>query len=516
MPPEVIAGRYRVEREVGRGGMGQVWLCRDELLGRLVAVKQVGHPPGESAPDLARAMREARSSAPLSHPNVVSIFDAIDEGDRIWLVMEYVPGRTLAQLTAQEGRLTPERAARIGAQVADGLAAAHSRGTVHRDVKPGNILVTDKDGAKISDFGISRTTGDPTLTHSGLMSGTPAYFSPQLARGEEPTPADDVWALGATLYAAVEGRTPYPEQRNAIAMLTQIVSGTPPRPERAGFLDEPLGRMLDPNPESRWSMADVAHALRRLAEEHDTSGTREATKIASPVVAAAGAPESTPEPTPTPTSTFAAPAEATPARGTPAADAAPPRSRRGGLLALAVLLLAAVALGGYLLLGNVGDDAEPQANRESSSSDASPSDDATPEGDPTPEEPTAEPTDDNSTPTETPTSEDSVDEPSPQPVARGGRGKFVEEYYSVLPDDPESGYSLLSPDYQSSTSFEDYEAFWSTIDSVTVEGTRPAGSDAVDVALVYTTDGGTQREVRRIFVERGGDGYLISSDQIVG
>ena len=102
MPPEIIAGRYRVEREVGRGGMGSVWLCRDELLGRLVAVKQVGHLPGESAPDLARAMREARSSAPLNHPNVVSIYDAIEEGDHIWLVMEYVPGRTLAELMSQD------------------------------------------------------------------------------------------------------------------------------------------------------------------------------------------------------------------------------------------------------------------------------------------------------------------------------------------------------------------------------------------------------------------------------
>ena len=258
MPPEIIAGRYRVEREVGRGGMGSVWLCRDELLGRLVAVKQVGHLPGESAPDLARAMREARSSAPLNHPNVVSIYDAIEEGDHIWLVMEYVPGRTLAQLMSQDGRLTPERAASIGAQVADGLAAAHDRGTVHRDVKPGNILVTEDDSAKIADFGISRTTGDPTLTQSGLMSGTPAYFSPQLARGEEPTPADDVWAMGATLYAAVEGRPPYPEQRNAIAMLSQIVSGHPAAPRARGLPLRP-----DPPDARPGSDLAVVHGRRR-------------------------------------------------------------------------------------------------------------------------------------------------------------------------------------------------------------------------------------------------------------
>jgi serine/threonine protein kinase len=500
MPPEIIAGRYRVEREVGRGGMGSVWLCRDELLGRLVAVKQVGHLPGESAPDLARAMREARSSAPLNHPNVVSIYDAIEEGDHIWLVMEYVPGRTLAQLMSQDGRLTPERAAGIGAQVADGLAAAHDRGTVHRDVKPGNILVTEDDSAKIADFGISRTTGDPTLTQSGLMSGTPAYFSPQLARGEEPTPADDVWALGATLYAAVEGRPPYPEQRNAIAMLTQIVSATPPHPEHARFLSDPIRRMLDPDPTSRWSMADVAHALHRLHEEHDTSGTREATAIAAarrPTAPVASDPVSDLAPT-------------TPA--TPVTH--PPRRRRTGLLALAVLLLAAIALGGSLLMDGNGD-ADPQA-RSSSTPSAKPSDDGSTAGDaPTSEGSDDEPSDEASTPAEEATPEESV-EPSSQPVAGGSKARFVEGYYGVLPDDTETGWSMLTPDYQAETSRDTYEGFWSGIDAVTVEDTRPAGSDAVDVTLTYTSGGGTQSEVRRVFLERGDDGFLISGSEIVG
>src|SRR5688500_6955682 len=160
MALERIAGRYRVERAAGRGGMGTVWLCTDEVLGRQVAVKQVGTLPGETTLDLARAMREARSSAALNHRNVVSVYDAVEEGDHIWLVMEYVQGRTLAELVAEEGALSPEQVARIGAQVADGLAAAHARGTIHRDVKPGNILVGDDGTAKISDFGIARTTGD--------------------------------------------------------------------------------------------------------------------------------------------------------------------------------------------------------------------------------------------------------------------------------------------------------------------------------------------------------------------
>src|SRR4029078_13263178 len=127
--PVVIAGRYRVEREVGRGGMGSVWLCRDERLGRAVAVKQGGGLPGESSMHLARALREARHSAALNHPNVVAIFDAIEDGDQVWLVMEYVPSRTLDEIVREEGPLEPRRAAGIGADVADGLAAAHALGT---------------------------------------------------------------------------------------------------------------------------------------------------------------------------------------------------------------------------------------------------------------------------------------------------------------------------------------------------------------------------------------------------
>ena len=223
--------------------MGMVWLCRDERLDRDVAVKQVGGLPGESSMHFARALREARHSAALNHPHVVAIFDAIEEGNAVWLIMEYVPSRTLSQIIRADGPMPPARAARIGAQVADGLAAAHARGTIHRDVKPSNILVGEADLAKISDFGIARAIDEEQLTRSGLVTGTPSYFSPEQARGEEPTPASDVWALGATLYAAVEGRPLYPEQSNAIAMLRVIAEASPPRPERAG----PLGPALDPD-----------------------------------------------------------------------------------------------------------------------------------------------------------------------------------------------------------------------------------------------------------------------------
>ena len=201
MQPDVIGGRYRVGSAIGQGGMGTVWLCRDETLHRDVAVKQVGMMPGESVTDSARALREARSSAALSHRNVVTVFDVIEQDSAVWLVMEHVPSRSLYDIVQQDGPLPPAVVADIGAQVADGLAAAHAAGTMHRDVKPGNVLVREDGVAKISDFGIARNAGDPALTASGFLTGTPSYFSPELARGAAPSPAADVWALGATLYA---------------------------------------------------------------------------------------------------------------------------------------------------------------------------------------------------------------------------------------------------------------------------------------------------------------------------
>ncbi len=166
--------------------------------------------------------------------------------------------------------------------MADGLAAAHARGTIHRDVKPGNILLAEDGTAKISDFGISRTAGDDQLTSSGIVMGTPTYFAPELARGEEPTPAADVWALGATLFAAVEGRPLYPDQPNALAMLGEIARSDPPRPQRAGILTEPIVRSLDRDPRSRWSMEDLAHVLHRLDDKHARGRTQTVTAAPRP------------------------------------------------------------------------------------------------------------------------------------------------------------------------------------------------------------------------------------------
>ncbi|WP_122262363.1 serine/threonine-protein kinase [Ornithinimicrobium cerasi] len=273
--PTLVAGRYRIERTLGRGGGGIVWLARDENLGREVALKKVS---GETDTEilLTRGMREARTSAALAHDHVVRVYDAFEHEGSPWIVMEYVPGPSLADLIDGGTVLPPERVATIGAQVATALAAAHGAGVLHRDVKPGNVLLTDETGthAKLTDFGIARAEGDHQLTRTGLVSGTAAYFSPEMAQGEDPTQASDVWALGATLYAAVEGRRPFPDAPNAVAQLHTIVREAPAEPRLAGPLTPVLAGMLHGDPQQRWSAERAAAALRTIAGGGETAEGR--------------------------------------------------------------------------------------------------------------------------------------------------------------------------------------------------------------------------------------------------
>jgi serine/threonine protein kinase len=515
MQPKTIAGRYVVERAVGHGGMGTVWLCRDEVLGRDVAVKEVGSMPGTSKSDLARALREARNSAALNHGNVVSVYDAVEDGDHNWLVMEYVPSRNLSEIIAQDGPLPPERVAWIGAQAADGLAAAHARGTMHRDVKPGNILVTEDDHVKITDFGIARTHGDTQLTVSGVVTGTPAYFAPELAKGNDPTVAGDVWALGATLYTAVEGRLPYPDQSNAIALLTQIASEPPPVPERAAFLTEAIQRMMDPDPSTRWSMTDVAHTLHRLHDRHGSRGGGPSTvSLTSPLVAAddtdtapgdegaaevddGPATEATPPPEPEPD-----PAPLPPSRAvTPEPQPLPPSeheeprdpSRRRTAWVAAALILVLAGVGAVWLIDR--DEGTPRANDGGSS--ATPSEG---QGDA------------NSGDASSGDSSGGQDGSGPASDAPG----FVEDYYAHLPSDTQSGWKLLSPAMQDEVGgYDAYAGFWGTISEVRVDGTSETKKRVVDVELTYTSDGGTETETRRLTLKKKGKTFQIVGDEVV-
>lgn len=260
----MIGGRYRPGRVIGRGGMGEVFLAEDTLLDREVAIKHIVETDEDHTTATQRLLREARSAARIHHPNVVAVHDLVVEGNDAYIVMEYVAAENLARVL-RRGPIGPERAAHIGAQVADALAAAHRLGIVHRDVKPSNILLDGDDHAKLTDFGVARTAGDTGLTRTGHMIGSIAYMPPEIARGTTATPASDLFSLGATLFAAVEGHSPFAgndDSSTSVAMLVRLVTETAPPATKAGPLTDVIARLLSPDPDSRPDAAEAAAELR--------------------------------------------------------------------------------------------------------------------------------------------------------------------------------------------------------------------------------------------------------------
>ena len=249
--------------------MGVVWQARDELLGRDVAVKEIIWPAHMDAAewDLARqrAQREAQMAARLSHPNVVGIYDVVDEDDRPWIIMELVPFRSLRDRVQADGPLTPAQAAQVGLGILAALRAAHKVGVLHRDVKPANVLLAPEGRVVLTDFGIARATDSPVLTGTGVLVGSPSYISPERARGSRAGAPADLWALGACLYAAVEGRPPF-NREGALASLTAVVTEEPDPPVHAGPLWPVISGLLRKDPGERLSAAQVEEMLQHLAE----------------------------------------------------------------------------------------------------------------------------------------------------------------------------------------------------------------------------------------------------------
>jgi hypothetical protein len=251
----VIAGRYRLEAPIGRGAMGVVWRARDLLLDRDVAVKEVHIAETltdeERANAYERTLREAKTAARLNHPGVVTVYDVAEDQGRPWIVMQLVSAQSLDQVLATSGPLSPRRAAEMGRQLLSALSVAHAAGVMHRDVKPSNVLLGRDDRAVLTDFGIATFQGDPRLTQTGMVMGSPGFTAPERIRGEDATPASDLWSLGATLFAAVEGHGPYERLGGAITTMSAIINEDAPAAATAGALGPVIAALLRRDPADR-------------------------------------------------------------------------------------------------------------------------------------------------------------------------------------------------------------------------------------------------------------------------
>ncbi|WP_241901668.1 serine/threonine-protein kinase [Nocardioides houyundeii] len=473
-----MAGRYVLEREIARGGMGAVWLGRDTVLDRVVALKRVGMVPGGSTPDLARAEREARLAAALSHPHVVAVFDLVADGPEHWLVMEYVPGASLAEVIRRDGPLPAERAAALLAQTADALTAAHGVGIVHRDVKPSNILVTAQDEAKLTDFGIARAEADASLTQTGLVTGSPAYLSPEVASGSSATPASDVWALGATLFHALAGRPPYDASDNVLGAMYQIVHETPPRLPDAGWLGPLLEHTMATDPADRWSMTQVRDFLHDGEQRAVPGPTRTLPAVA-------------PQPAPSPGSgsgyTTAVPPVTS---GTTAPRA---RSRWPVLAAFVALLAVGVLAFSVGLLSSAEEDQDPPSAQTTGA----------PEASPVTGSPSAS------------TSPSASATPASSAEVAQEMESFVADYLSTVTQDPKTSWQQLTPEFQkASGGFGQYKNFWRTVAAATVSQVQadPESSTVTYTVTYDMVDGGQRTDNPTLKLLREGSGYKILSE----
>jgi len=530
----LLAGRYRLVDLVGSGGMGAVWEAWDERLDRRVALKQLHPQPQLSDADAERstrrAMREARITARLHHPNAVPIFDVVEHEGRPCLIMQFLPSRPLSTVLREDGPMRPADVARIGAQVASALAAAHDLGIVHRDVKPGNVLIIDDGRAMLSDFGISHALGDDALTTTGVVHGTPAYLAPEVARGADSSFASDVYSLGGTLYAAVEGRPPFGTEQNSMALLHRIASGEIVPPSRSGALAPELLRMLSPEPSDRPSMPEVARVLDGMALS-TADEPPAASEDPAPARPRAGVVTSrmTPETLPV---TVSVP--------TPAAMPGV-RSRRHRRLRtvapalLVVTVLLAIAVGIAALVNGLNGHLPTAADRAGATTTPDPSGTATRPAAAVPSTKTAAASP-SSTPTATaspstaspstarpttarpttarpttarPTSAPPTTAPrttappstppasTPGPSSNTQLASAVTSYYALLPLSTDAGWSRLTASYQSgrARSRQSYDRFWGAVRRVSVSAASGESPNRAQATITYVfADGRTVRE----------------------
>ncbi|MFI6905261.1 serine/threonine-protein kinase [Nonomuraea sp. NPDC050394] len=265
---QLVARRYQLLRELGRGGMGVVWEGRDTLLNRQIAIKEVllpdGVPPADRERQLLRTAREARTAARLNHPSVVAIYDVVEEDGRPWIIMEMLRARSIEEIVATTGALPIPQAAEVGRQVLSALRAAHELGILHRDVKPSNILLDDDGRAVLTDFGIATAEGDSSLTSTGMVTGSPSFLAPERVRAAEAGPASDLWSLGATLFAALTGRSPF-ERGEPMATLTALLNEEPDYRRIPPAMHPVLRGLLRKEPHERLGPEEAEQLLAGLA-----------------------------------------------------------------------------------------------------------------------------------------------------------------------------------------------------------------------------------------------------------
>jgi serine/threonine protein kinase len=511
-PGRLVAGRYRLQSQIGGGGMGAVWLARDELLGRKVAIKQVLSPPGVSAEEVdqqrQRALREGRIAARLSHPHAISVYDVALESGQPWLVMEYLPSRSLAAVLREDGVLRVDQAAQVGAQVADALAATHAAGIVHRDVKPANILIGEggqvEGLVKITDFGISHARGDITLTLTGQITGTPAFLAPEVAQGRPMTEASDVFSLGATLYTCLEGTPPFGMEDNALGLLHRVAGGTIGPPRRSGSLTQPLQKMLAPDPAARPAMAEVRDELATLAAGRGGDTNK---------ILVARTDLGSTSPARSHTSTFPAGAAETPAPVAPPHPEPPPlppqRGRRRRRAPWVAAGLVALVLAGLITLWAAGpfggDDGSAARGTSTGASSAA----SGPSGEYTSGAPTS--------------ASESTEPTAPSVDAESVRGrdvdKAVKDFFKLIPGDLEAAHQLTSPDFRNEFPLERFAGFWDEFRDVKVSNVQTQdGSTAATVDIEYVWPDGRRQTERHVLTFVVGDGgeLLLDRDVVSG
>ncbi|MGW3959056.1 serine/threonine-protein kinase [Amycolatopsis sp. NPDC005003] len=487
-----IRDRYRLLEPIGGGAMGTVWRAQDEKLDRTVAIKELllphDHDEQRTQEAKNRAMREARIAARLQHSHAITVFAVLEEEDRPWLVMEYLPSKSLALVLGEEPA-TVDDAIRVGVQISSALAGAHRAGVVHRDVKPANILVSEDGTAKITDFGISRAIGDVKLTATGEIAGTPAYLAPEVARGEEVDFAADVFSLGATLYAAVEGQSPYGTADNPIALLYKASSGEIVPPEKTGRLTPLLLRMLATEPSERPSMDEVELELRALLPDAEPGES-----VLAPTI-----PETEPPAVPVVPAAVAVPAgEVT---------AVSPGARKG-LIAVgagAALLCVAVVVAILLVVRQKPpqDNAAPPPSQTSSTSAS-----AAPPAPPSTPAPSSPPTSATSAPS-TPPASPTVSTVSSSKTA----GEALTAYYSLIPGNLSQAWNLLTDGFKASKhqTMATYTSFWSDYSRVSASIVSETGGRVTARVTYVSKSGGTKTDTNTFTLVQEGGVWKIDS-----